>query len=87
MCFDLNEVAAYFVVLGGLIEFVSAANLRLGLLARLGGFVSLVYFLVVTVGFGGELSRGYACASTGGGGWDYVMLLMVVFAGAGCRGG
>ncbi|MBK4992211.1 DoxX family protein [Pseudomonas sp. S37] len=79
--FGLGEVAAYFVVLGGLIEFASAVSVGLGLFARLGALVSLVYFLVATVGFGGEWSRGYAWASAGGGGWEYVMLLMVVFAG------
>jgi len=79
--FGLGELAAAFVVLGGLIEFASAVSVGLGLFARLGAFVSLIYFLVATVGFGGEWSRGYAWASPGGGGWEYVMLLMVVFAG------
>lgn len=75
----LGEAAAAFVILGGLIEFASAVSVGLGLFARLGAFVSLIYFLVATVGFGGEWSRGYAWASPGGGGWEYVMLLMVVF--------
>lgn len=79
--FGLGELAAAFVVLGGLIEFASAVSVGLGLFARLGALLSLVYFLVATVGFGGEWSRGYAWASAGGGGWEYVMLLMVVFAG------
>ncbi|QXI30892.1 DoxX family protein [Pseudomonas vanderleydeniana] len=79
--FGLGEAAAAFVVLGGLIEFASAVSVGLGLFARLGAFVSLIYFLVATIGFGGEWSRGYAWASPGGGGWEYVMLLLVVFAG------
>lgn len=76
-----GEAAAAFVVLGGLIEFASAVSVGLGLFARLGAFVSLIYFLVATVGFGGEWTRGYAWAMAGGGGWEYVMLLMVVFIG------
>jgi putative oxidoreductase len=79
--FGLGEAAAAFVVLGGLIELACAISVGLGLFARLGALLSLVYFLVATVGFGGEWSRGYAWASPGGGGWEYVMLLMVVFAG------
>lgn len=79
--FGLGEMAAAFVILGGLIEFASAVSVGLGLFARLGAFFSLIYFLVATVGFGGEWSRGYAWASPGGGGWEYVMLLMIVFGG------
>lgn len=79
--FGLGELAAAFVILGGLIEFASALSVGLGFFARLGGLVSLIYFLVATIGFGGEWSRGYAWASPGGGGWEYVMLLIVVFAG------
>jgi putative oxidoreductase len=73
--------AAVFVVLGGLTELASAISVGLGLFARLGAFVSLGYFLVATLGFGGEWTRGYAWATSGGGGWEYVMLLMVVFGG------
>ncbi|MDH2184772.1 DoxX family protein [Pseudomonas sp. GD03651] len=79
--FGLGELAAAFVILGGFIEFTCAVSVGLGLFARLGALLSLIYFLVATVGFGGEWSRGYAWASPGGGGWEYVMLLMVVFAG------
>ncbi|WP_144415458.1 DoxX family protein [Pseudomonas putida] len=79
--FGLGELAAAFVILGGFIEFTCAVSVGLGLFARLGALLSLIYFLVATVGFGGEWSRGYAWASAGGGGWEYVMLLMVVFAG------
>jgi putative oxidoreductase len=73
--------AAAFVVLGGLTELASAISVGLGLFARLGAAVSLVYFLVATLGFGGEWTRGYAWATAGGGGWEYVMLLLVVFGG------
>ncbi|MGE8047102.1 DoxX family protein [Pseudomonas monteilii] len=79
--FGLGEAAAAFVILGGLIELASAISVGLGLFARAGALLSLIYFLVATVGFGGEWSRGYAWASPGGGGWEYVMLLMVVFVG------
>ncbi|MBD1551105.1 DoxX family protein [Pseudomonas typographi] len=77
----ITHGAGLFVVLGGLIELASAISVGLGLFARLGALVSLVYFLVATVGFGGEWSRGYAWASPGGGGWEYVMMLLVVFGG------
>lgn len=73
--------AAVFVVLGGLTELASAISVGLGLFARLGAFVSLGYFLVATLGFGGEWGRGYAWATAGGGGWEYVMMLLVVFGG------
>lgn len=76
-----NQYAAVFVVLGGLTELASAISVGLGLFARLGAAVSLVYFLVATVGFGGEWTRGYAWGTAGGGGWEYVMLLLVVFGG------
>lgn len=79
--FGLGAYAAAFVVLGGMIELVSAISVGLGLLARLGAGLSLVYFLTATIGFGGEWARGYAWASPGGGGWEYVMLLLVVFSG------
>lgn len=77
--FGLTHTAAIFVVLGGLTELVSAISVGLGLYARLGAFISLGYFLVATVGFGGEWARGYAWATAGGGGWEYVMLLLVFF--------
>lgn len=77
----LVEGAAFFVVLGGLIELASAISVGLGVFARLGALMSTLYFLVATIGFGGEWTRGYAWASAGGGGWEYVMLLLVVFGG------
>ncbi len=76
-----THYAAVFVVLGGLTELASAISVGLGLFARLGAAVSLLYFLVATVGFGGEWTRGYSWGTAGGGGWEYVMLLMVVFGG------
>ncbi len=76
-----NQYAAVFVVLGGLTELASAISVGLGLFARLGAAFSLLYFLVATVGFGGEWTRGYAWGTPGGGGWEYVMLLLVVFGG------
>ena len=75
----LGTVAPVFVVLAGLTELFSALSVGLGFLTRLGGFVSLGYFLVATVGFGGEWARGYAWGTPGGGGWEYVMMLLVVF--------
>lgn len=77
--FGLTHTAGLFVVLGGLIELASAISVGLGLFARLGAVVSLIYFLVATLGFGGEWGRGYAWATAGGGGWEYVMMLLVVF--------
>lgn len=79
--FGITHGAGLFVVLGGLIELASAISVGLGLFARLGALVSIVYFLVATLGFGGEWTRGYAWASPGGGGWEYVLLLLVVFGG------
>lgn len=77
--FGLGGAAGLFVVVGGLTELASAISVGLGLFARLGAAVSLVYFLVATLGFGGEWTRGYAWATSGGGGWEYVMLLLAVF--------
>jgi putative oxidoreductase len=79
--FGLGAYAGIFVIMGGLIELASAISVGLGLFARLGAVISLVYFLVATVGFGGEWMRGYAWATPGGGGWEYVMMLLVVFTG------
>lgn len=78
--FGLGGAAGLFVVVGGLTELTSAISVGLGLFARLGAAISLVYFLVATLGFGGEWERGYAWATAGGGGWEYVMMLLVVFA-------
>jgi len=77
--FGITHGAGLFVVLGGLIELASGISVGLGLFARLGALLSVVYFLVATLGFGGEWARGYAWASPGGGGWEYVMMLLVVF--------
>lgn len=79
--FGITHGVAAFVVLGGLTELASAISVGLGLFARLGAFVSIGYFLVATLGFGGEWTRGYAWATAGGGGWEYVMMLLVVFGG------
>jgi putative oxidoreductase len=75
----LGGIAPVFVILAGLTELFSALSVGLGFLARLGALVSVGYFLVATVGFGGEWARGYAWAAPGGGGWEYVMMLLVVF--------
>lgn len=75
----LGSIAPVFVVLAGLTELLLALTVGLGLLTRLGGFIGLGYFLVATVGFGGEWARGYSWATPGGGGWEYVMMLLVVF--------
>lgn len=77
----LVQGAAVFVILGGLVELTSAISVGLGLFARSGAVLSLVYLLVATIEYGGEWTRGYAWASAGGGGWEYVMLLIVVFNG------
>ncbi len=86
--FGIGDAAAALVILGGLTELVSAISVGLGLFARLGAVISVVYFLVATIGFGGEWTRGYAWATAGGGGWEYVLLLLtaigsVVLTGAG----
>jgi len=77
--FGLTQSAALFVVMAGLTELASAISVGLGFLTRGGALLSIGYFLVATVGFGGEWGRGYAWATAGGGGWEYVMLLLAVF--------
>lgn len=78
--FGLGHAAALFVIVGGLTEFASAVSVGLGFFARLGALMSVVYFLVATVGFGHEWTRGYEWSTNGGGGWEYVMLILVVFS-------
>lgn len=85
--FGIGDAAPLFVIAGGLIELASAISVGLGLFARLGAFVSVVYFLVATVGYGHEWTRGYAWATAGGGGWEYVMMLLVVFGSVMFAGG
>lgn len=74
-----SSQAGVLVVIAGLIELGAAISIGLGLFARLGALCGMIYFLVATIGYGGEWGRGYAWATAGGGGWEYVMLILVYF--------
>ncbi|QHI95142.1 DoxX family membrane protein [Aristophania vespae] len=64
------------VISGGVIEFALAFGVGCGFLTRLSAMGGIIYFLVATVGFGGEWMHGYSWV---GGGWEYIALLIVFY--------
>jgi len=66
-----------FVILGGLCELGAAIGIGLGLLTRLAGLGAALYFLIATL-IGGHFGQGFIWASPGGG-WEYPVLMMVIF--------
>lgn len=85
--FGIGNNATKFVVVGGLIEFASAIGVGTGLFTRLAGAGSALYVLIATMGYGGEWTRGYGWATAGGGGWEYVMLILTLFLSLTIAGG
>lgn len=74
-----------FVILGGLCEIGIAIGIGMGLLTRLAALCSILYFLVATL-IGGHFGLGFIWASAGGG-WEYPVLMMVLFLSFMVRGG
>lgn len=66
-----------FVVLAGLCELGAAIGIGLGLLTRLAGAATALYFLIATL-IGGHFENGFIWAAPGGG-WEYPVLMMAVF--------
>lgn len=67
----------FFVVLGGLCEFGIVIGIGLGLLTRLAAPCAALYFFIATV-IGGHFYNGFIWANAGGG-WEYPLLMMVLF--------
>lgn len=66
-----------FVVLAGLCELGIAIGIGLGVLTRLAAPCAVLYILIATV-LGGHFDLGFIWASPGGG-WEYPVLMMVLF--------
>lgn len=66
-----------FVLLGGFCELAIVIGLGLGVLTRLAGICAALYFLIATL-IGGHFLNGFIWASPGGG-WEYPVLMMVLF--------
>lgn len=81
-----SVLAGVMVIMAGLVEFGLAISVGLGLFARAGAVLGVVYFLIATVGFGGEWLNGYGWSNPGGGGWEYVMLILAYFGSVACVG-
>ena len=76
--FGLTNGTGVFVVVAGLLELAVAIGIGFGFLTRAAGVGGVIYLLVATVGFGHEWAHGYGWSTTGGG-WEYIMLLIVFF--------
>lgn len=68
---------AAFVLLGGFCEIAIVIGLGLGVLTRLAGIGAALYYLIATL-IGGHFLNGFIWASPGGG-WEYPVLMMVLF--------
>jgi len=67
----------FFVTLGGCCELGIAMGIGLGLLTRLAGYCAALFFLIATL-IGGHFLNGFIWANPGGG-WEYPVLMMVLF--------
>lgn len=67
-----------FVILAGLIEFFAALAISSGFLTRLASSSFVIYLLVASY-LGHHFANGFIWASAGGG-WEYPMLLLGLFA-------
>lgn len=81
---DVKAFAAFglpapeaFVILGGFCELGTAIGIGAGLLTRLAAVCATLYFFIATV-VGGHFGLGFIWASPGGG-WEYPVLMMVLF--------
>jgi putative oxidoreductase len=74
----------FFVILGGLCEIGIAIGIGLGVLTRLAGVCSALYFLIATL-IGGHFLNGFIWANSGGG-WEYPVLMMALFLSFAVRG-
>ena len=67
-----------FVILAGLIEFLAALAISSGFLTRLASVCFVIYLFVATY-LGHHFANGFIWAAPGGG-WEYPVLLMGLFA-------
>ncbi|MEM7025828.1 MAG: DoxX family protein [Pseudomonadota bacterium] len=74
-----------FVVLGGFCEIGIAIGIGLGVLTRLAAPCAVLYFMIATL-LGEHFGLGFIWASPGGG-WEYPVLMMVLFASFAVTGG
>lgn len=77
-------VPAFFVILGGLCELGITIGIGLGLLTRLAGYCSALYFLIATL-IGGHFFNGFIWVNPGGG-WEFPVLMMALFLTYAVRG-
>lgn len=73
-----------FVVVGGLCELGIAIGIGIGFLTRLAALGATLYFLIATA-IGGHFGAGFIWVSTGGG-WEYPVLMMVLYLSFAYRG-
>jgi len=88
---DVKAFAAFglpapeaMVTLGGFCELGIAIGIGCGVLTRLAGLGAPLYFLIATL-IGGHFRFGFIWASAGGG-WEYPVLMMVIFLSYAWRG-
>ncbi len=74
-----------FVIVGGLCELGIAVGIGMGLLTRLAAPCAALYYFIATV-IGGHFHNGFIWANPGGG-WEYPVLMMVLFLSFAIRGG
>jgi putative oxidoreductase len=67
----------FFVILGGFCEIGIVIGIGLGLLTRLAAPCAALYYLIATL-IGGHFLNGFIWANPGGG-WEYPVLMMVLF--------
>lgn len=89
---DVKAFAAFglpwpevFVLVGGLCELGIAIGIGMGLFTRFAAVCATLYFMIATV-IGGHFGLGFIWASPGGG-WEYPVLMMVLFLGFAHAGG
>jgi len=73
-----------FVIVGGLCELGITIGVGLGLFTRLAGFCAALYYLIATL-IGGSFLNGFLWVDAGGG-WEYPVLMIVLFLTFAVRG-
>jgi putative oxidoreductase len=68
---------AAFVLVGGLCEGAIAVGLGMGFLTRWAGACGALYFLLASM-IGGHFSKGFTWNQNNGG-WEYPMLMLVLY--------
>lgn len=76
--YGLTSYTGLFVVIAGLTEMAVGIGVGMGLFTRLAGFGGMAYVLIANF-FGGHMANGYTWNSKPNGGWEYILILVVVF--------